>query len=338
MNFMNLGPLPNFTAHGIRPALLLRNLDRDRLNHWLKITNAILAIPLDFKYSAETAQSFRNNLGEHLLRAFPNSEATIEVHPPAQSTVDPKDTQPWGFLVQGLSPGQAETLVQTHLWLSQSIGFIAIKHHLHFPSHYVVSLKGMAVNLNEACEVITAVTTQMTTPKKPIHDFLKESGIPSHKVAKMVDECRVIPRGYAIDKKETSKNSEEKKTPSSNSSITMWEIHIPPPFPSLPDTSGITKHDLWVNAFKRSTFQSLKSAKGTAVDTPRICFTCKANDHPFALCPIHEHRAWRLQHPEYSEDESDQDTPANSLPQPPMQRGGRSYRPPRLGRGQNPRA
>ncbi len=338
MNFMDLGPLSNFITHRIRPFTLLRNLDRECLNHWLKVTNAILAIPLDFKYTAEAAQIFCNNLSKHLTRAFPNSEATIKVHPPAQCTADPKDTQPWGFLVQGLSPGQTKTIVQSHLWLSQSIGFIAIKHHTHFPSHYVISLKGMAFNLNEACEVITAVTTQMMTPKKPIHNILKEFGIPDDKVAMMVDQCHVIPHGYAIDKKESSKNSKEKKSPSNNSLITQWEVYIPPPFSSLQDTNSFTKHDLWINSFKRSTFQRLKSAKGTAVDTSHVCFTCKAIDHPFALCLIHKHCAWHLQHLEYMEDDLDQEPPASNPPHPPMVCSSCPNRPPRFGRGLTPRA
>src|SRR5258708_15888639 len=103
----------------------------------------------------------------------------------------------------------------------------------------------------------------------------------------------------------------KKKNPSNNASITLWEIHIPPPFSVLQDTlEGPTHHDIWVNSFKHSTFQSLKSAKGSVAFSNCHCFTCKAINHTFPLCPIHEHHAWCLQHPEYKEDASDQDDPA----------------------------
>ena len=88
-------------AHRVRPSLLLYNLDKDHLNHWLTIPNAILVLPLDAKYNATATQSFGNNLEEHLSRAFPSSVVTIEVHPLAQqSSQDPKETRPWGSLLE----------------------------------------------------------------------------------------------------------------------------------------------------------------------------------------------------------------------------------------------
>lgn len=336
LNFLDLGNLSNFTAHGVRPSLLLYNLDKDRLSHWLTIPNAILVLPLDAKYNATAAQSFRNNLEEHLSRAFPSSAATIEVHPPAQqSSQDPKETRPWGSLIQGLSPLQANTLVRHHLWLSQSIGFIAISLLTFDPTSYVISLKDMAVNLNEANEVITAVTLQMTTPKRPPHDTLKELGVPPQTIMNMVNECRAIPRGYSTDKKETLKGIKEKRNPTSNNTITLWEVHIPPPFTAIQDTSPgtLTQHDVWINSFKNTVFKSLKSAKGSALPTNRNCFTCKAIDHTYPLCPIHEHHAWRLQHPEYEEAVSNEDEPDDNPPSFRPTRGRRSSRPPRRGRG-----
>ena len=121
-----------------------------------------------------------------------------------------------------------DTLTQGHLWLSQSIGFIIIKLHSFDPTSYTVSLKDMAVNLNKASEVITAVTTLMTTLKKPLHDTLMELGVPTQTITNMVNKCRATPRGYTIDKKETLKNIKEKCFPTSNSSITLWEVYIHP--------------------------------------------------------------------------------------------------------------
>src|SRR5258707_4300128 len=105
----------------------------------------------------------------------------------------------------------------------------------------------------------------MPTPNHPIHNILEELGIPGHKVASMADQCHVIPRGYAINKKETSKNMDEKKAPSSNSSITQWEIYIPPPFPPLLDMISYTRDNLYITSFKNSTFHNLESATSTTI-------------------------------------------------------------------------
>ena len=212
-----------------------------------------------------------------------------------------------------------DTLIQGHLWLSQSIGFIAIKLHSFDPTSYTVSLRDMAVNLNEASEVITAVTTLMTTPKKPLHDTLMELGVPPHMITNMVNRCRAIPRGYTIDKKESLRNIKEKHHPTSNNTITLWEIHIPPPFTAIQDTSPgmLTQHDVWINSFKNTIFKSLKSAKGSALPTNCNCFTCKVIDHSFPLCPIHEHHAWRLQHPKYEEVDSEKEEQDDNPPPPP---------------------
>src|SRR5258708_20698265 len=162
----------------------------------------------------------------------------IDVHPPAQHLcIYPSKTQPWGFLVKGLSPEQANTLIKAHLWLSQSISFITIKLHTYSPTSYVTALKDMAVNLDKASKVITAVTIQMTTPKKLIHDTLKELGVLQQRIALMVNGCQAIPRGHTLNLKETPKNIKEKKKLTSNSSIPTWEIHIPPPFDSLQVTN-----------------------------------------------------------------------------------------------------
>jgi len=172
--------------------------------------------------------------------------------------------------VKGLSPEQANTLIKAHLWLSQSISFITIKLHTYSPTSYVTALKDMAVNLDKASKVITAVTIQMTTPKKLIHDTLKELGVLQQRIALMVNGCQAIPRGHTLNLKETPKNIKEKKKLTSNSSIATWEIHIPPPFDSIQDTNPRmqTKHDIWIKSFSNSNmvFQSLKSAKGSAIN------------------------------------------------------------------------
>ena len=154
----------------------------------------------------------------------------------------------------------------------------------------------MAINLNKASKVITTITTQMTTPKKPIHDILKELNVPDSMITRMVDECHVIPCRYTVDQKETPKNIKEKRFPSSNDSITSWEVYIPLLFPTLQDFRAFNKHDFWVNTFKKSTFQSLKSVKGTVIDTPQICYTCKVINHTFHTCLIHKHPAWCCKH------------------------------------------
>ena len=152
----------------------------------------------------------------------------------------------------------------------------------------------------------------------------------------MVDEVCVIPCRYTINQKETLKNIKEKRSPSCDDSITLWEVYIPPPFPTLQDFGAFNKHNFWVNAFRKLTFQSLKSAKGSAITSPRPCFTCKAADHSYLMCLIHEHPAWQCQHPEYTEEDSDQDS-STDHPQTHAQRGNHPYRPPRCGRGQSSR-
>ena len=114
-----------------------------------------------------------------------------------------------------------------------------------------------------------------------------------------------------LDKKETLKNTKEKCSPTSNNSITLWEVHILPPFMAIQDMSPgtLTQHDVWINSFKNVTFKSLKSAKGLALPTNHNCFTCKAINHLYPLCLVHEHHAWHLQHPEYEEANSEQDEP-----------------------------
>ncbi len=58
MNFLDLGTLSNFVAHGVRLATLLNNLNKDHFDYWLSIAGAILALPLDAKYNAGAAQEF----------------------------------------------------------------------------------------------------------------------------------------------------------------------------------------------------------------------------------------------------------------------------------------
>src|SRR5258707_5146563 len=152
--------------------------------------------------------------------AFPSLAARIYVHPPAHHLcIYPSKTQPLVFLVKGLSPEQANTLIKAHLWLSQSIGFITIELHTYSPTSYVTALKDMAINLDEASKVITAVTIQMTTPKKPIHDTLKELRVSQQRIASMVNRCQAIPRGHTLNSKEIPKNIKEKKNQTSNTSI-----------------------------------------------------------------------------------------------------------------------
>ena len=93
-------------------------MDPKHLQHWLTIQNATLILLLDFKYNPKVACTTWKTLKEALARAYPMSASTIDMSPPLPDSTSPIMT-PWGFLLKGLNPGQAKTLVDKHLWLSR---------------------------------------------------------------------------------------------------------------------------------------------------------------------------------------------------------------------------
>ena len=115
-------------------------------------------------------------------------------------------------------------------------------------------------------------------------------------------------RGYSIKVKENPENVAEKCHPTSDKTVTMWEIHIPPPFPSIEEhnPTACSKHNIWTNTFKVMTFKSKNTAKGSVTTNLRFCFTCKALGHTYWMCPIHDHQVWHLQHPDEDKKDDDQ--------------------------------
>ena len=140
------------------------------------------------------------------------------------------------------------------------------------PSMYVTTLQNMAANPDEANQVTAAVTSQMVTQYKPLNEALKSV---TSRIKEMASTCQTIPRGYTTRGKETPGNTAEKHHPTSDKTVTMWEVHIPPPFPSINEhnPAARSKHDIWTNAFKITTFKSKNTVKGIVMTNLRFCYT-----------------------------------------------------------------
>ena len=83
-----------------------------------------------------------------------------------------------------------------HLWISWAIGFIALELKIYKPSTYITTLENMAANLDEANQVVEAVTSQMVSQYKPLNKALKAAGVPTSRIMEMASACQAIPRGY----------------------------------------------------------------------------------------------------------------------------------------------
>ncbi len=79
--------------------------------------------------------------------------------------------------------------------------------------------------------------------------------------------------------------------------MVIWEVYIPPPFKSLSDTNLVdhlkTPYDKWINLFQRSSFTSEFTLEGHWFADIMACHTCKAIDHTYHMCPIHDVCEWK---------------------------------------------
>ena len=73
--------------------------------------------------------------------------------------------------------------------LHHAIGFIALDLKVYKPSAYVTTLQNMAANLDEANQVVMALTLQMVTQYKPLNEALKSIGVPTSRIKEMASQC-----------------------------------------------------------------------------------------------------------------------------------------------------
>ncbi len=125
--------------------------------------------------------------------------------------------------------------------------------------------------------------------------FLKDN------ILSIVNNINVIPRGYSNHPCKTYKNCTAKIYPQDSDPITLWGVYIPPPFESLRDMNLVdhpkTPYNKWVNLFQRSSFTSKFTLKGHWFTDIMTCHTCKAIDHSYLMCPIHNIHEWKDQYP-----------------------------------------
>ncbi|KAF8332736.1 uncharacterized protein EI90DRAFT_3054201 [Cantharellus anzutake] len=328
-NYIDLmGELANFRAHGARPARILANIDETHFNQWITTPRAILIYPLDAKHSPENDHKTRNDLTIFLTRAFPLSAPFIKVRPPIAKGYDPTGA-PWGFLIEGLHPSHAHLLVTRHLWMSRSICFIAIELATYCPTSYVVTLKDLGANLDESAVVANAVSQKIQEPNSIFKTFLEKANIDKDDIARIANSCVATPRGYGPATHLSRLTAMERRIPPTNIDASMWEIHLPSPFFCVTDRAPGTMnniHDQWTGLFKLSTFSGNTTGNGHAVGGLIYCHTCKAIDHIFSVCPIHDHYTWCELNPSAGKPE-----PGPSTPQSPPPN--RNWKPHGRGRG-----
>ncbi|KAF8317002.1 Endonuclease/exonuclease/phosphatase [Cantharellus anzutake] len=265
-NWIALGhDLEKFVAHGLRPSRLLEGANPARAEEWMRTEGAILAVPLDAAYNEENACNFQTNMEIFIERAFPDQTKRVRIIPPFPAEVGKKNygqyAQPWGFLVQGLNPPYADLLVNEHLWICRKFGFIAIDLKLR-PTTFVASLIGMSKRLKDEEDIVTAVQDTIVDTNGLFLPFLAQMDMTSDQVMDIVDSVQATPRGYALNGKDTADNINEKRKPTTDSAVTMWEIHVQPPLSVLTDTRD-SLHDEWIQIFKSATFKPNERYRGS---------------------------------------------------------------------------